>query len=49
MDFLPVIPALAVAVVLLLLRSGLPRFLLWGYLLAFFGGVIAYFPFRQIP
>ena len=47
--FLPVIPALAVAVALLLQRSGLPRFVLWGYLAAFAFAAVAYFPFRQIP
>jgi predicted membrane-bound dolichyl-phosphate-mannose-protein mannosyltransferase len=47
--FLPVIPALAVAVALLLLRSGLPRFVAWGYLAAFALAAIAYYPFRQIP
>ena len=47
--FLPVIPALAVAVALLLKRSGLPRFVLWGYLAAFGLAAIAYYPFRQIP
>ena len=46
---LPVIPALAVAVALLLRRSGLPRFVLWGYLVAFGLAAIAYYPFRQIP
>ena len=47
--FLPVVPALAVAVALLLLRSGLPRFVLWPYIGAYVAGVIAYFPFRQVP
>jgi dolichyl-phosphate-mannose-protein mannosyltransferase len=47
--FLPVIPGLAVAVALLLMRSGLPRFVLWGYLAAFGLAAIAYYPFRQIP
>jgi hypothetical protein len=47
--FLPVIPALAVGVALLLMRSGLPRFVLWGYMAAFALAVIAFYPFRQIP
>jgi len=47
--FLPVIPGLAVAIALLLMRSGLPRFVLWGYLAAFMVAAVAYYPFRQIP
>jgi len=47
--FLPVVPAAAVAVAILLLRSGLPRFVLWSYLVLYVGGFLAYFPFRQIP
>ena len=47
--FLPIIPALAVAVALLLRRSGLPRFVLWGYVAAFLVVAVAYYPFRQIP
>lgn len=46
---LPVLPALAVAVALLLRRSGLPRFVMWGYLVAFTLAAVAYYPFRQIP
>jgi dolichyl-phosphate-mannose--protein O-mannosyl transferase len=47
--FLPVVPAVAVAIAILLLRSGLPRFVMWGYIAAFAVGVVAYYPFRQIP
>ncbi len=47
--FLPVIPAVAIAVAILLLRSGLPRFVLWGFVVAYGVGFAAYFPFRQIP
>jgi dolichyl-phosphate-mannose--protein O-mannosyl transferase len=47
--FLPVIPALAVAAALLLRRSGLPRFVTLGYVVAFMAAFVAYFPFRQIP
>jgi len=46
---LPVLPALTVAVAIFLLRSGLPRFVAWGYIAAYALGFAAYFPFRQIP
>ena len=47
--FLPVVPALGAAIALLLLRSGLPRIVLWGYVAAYIVGFAAYFPFREIP
>ena len=47
--FLPVIPAIAVAVTVLLLRSGLPRFVAWGFVAMFAIGLVAYFPFRELP
>lgn len=47
--FLPVIPALAVAVAALLLRSGLPRPVMWSFLVAYVAAAAAYYPFRQIP
>jgi dolichyl-phosphate-mannose-protein mannosyltransferase len=47
--FLPVVPAVAAAIALLLLRGGLPRLVVWGFVAAYLAGWIAYFPFRQIP
>jgi hypothetical protein len=47
--FLPVVPALAVAIALLLVRGGLPRPVSWAFLVAAVAGIAAYFPFRQIP
>ncbi|MEO5939723.1 MAG: glycosyltransferase family 39 protein [Candidatus Limnocylindrales bacterium] len=47
--FLPVIPAMAVCIALLLMRAGLPRFVLAGFVVAYAVGFAAYFPFRIIP
>lgn len=46
---LPTIPAIAVAMVLLLMRSGMPKPVRWGLIAAYVVGFIAYYPFRQIP
>jgi hypothetical protein len=46
---LPVVPAVAIAMSILLLRSGLPRFVLWGFIALYAVGFAAYFPFRVIP
>jgi predicted membrane-bound dolichyl-phosphate-mannose-protein mannosyltransferase len=47
--FLPVVPAAAAFLALLLWRSGLPRWVGWGYAAAYVVGFLALFPFRQIP
>jgi dolichyl-phosphate-mannose-protein mannosyltransferase len=47
--FLPVVPAVAVALAILLLRAGLPRPVRWGFIVAYAIGFAAYFPFRQVP
>jgi 4-amino-4-deoxy-L-arabinose transferase-like glycosyltransferase len=46
---LPLVPAVAIGIALLLTRAGLPRFVRWGFLIAYLIGFAAYFPFRQIP
>jgi predicted membrane-bound dolichyl-phosphate-mannose-protein mannosyltransferase len=46
---LPLVPAFAIALALLLLRAGLPRPVRWAFLLAYVVGFVAYFPFRQPP
>jgi predicted membrane-bound dolichyl-phosphate-mannose-protein mannosyltransferase len=47
--FLPVIPAVAAALAVLLWRTSLPRWMGVAYALSYVVGFIAYFPFRQIP
>ena len=40
---------LGAAIAVLLLRSRLPRFVVWGFIALYVVGFIAYFPFRVIP
>lgn len=47
--FLPVVPATAIGIAILLRRSGLPRFVTYGFVAVYVVGFLAYFPFRQIP
>ena len=47
--FLPIVPAAAVFLALLLWRSGLPRWIGAVYAGLYLVGFMAYFPFRQIP
>ena len=46
---LPLVPAIAIGVALLLTRAGLPRPVRWAFLVAYVVGFAAYFPFREIP
>lgn len=46
---LPVIPALAMAVAMLLRRARLPNVVTIGFVLLYVAGFAAYFPFRRIP
>ncbi len=46
---LPVIPAIAIAVAMLLRRARLPNVVTIGFVLLYVAGFAAYFPFRRIP
>jgi dolichyl-phosphate-mannose-protein mannosyltransferase len=46
---LPLVPAAAIGIALLLIKAGLPRPIRWGFLAAYLVGFVAYFPFRQVP
>ena len=47
--FLPIVPALGIAVAVFLLRSGLPRIVMYSYVVAYVVGFAALYPFRVIP
>lgn len=46
---LPILPAMTTAVAQLLRQGGLPRFVMWAYILAVVAGFAGCFPFRAIP
>lgn len=47
--FLPLVPAAAMGIVLLLTRAGLPRAVGWGFMAAYLVAFAATFPFKQPP
>jgi dolichyl-phosphate-mannose-protein mannosyltransferase len=46
---LPLVPAAAMAIALLLARAGLPRAVSLAFIAAYLVGFVAFFPFREIP